>query len=76
MFWRGSITCKIPCLYGISRISIAIAVKVEKDVLMRVVFGSDECHGMSRTVPELQPIAIAVIGYNEEDGAARWLAMS
>lgn len=43
---------------------------------MRVVFGSDECHGMSRTVPELQPIAIAVIGYNEEDGAARWLAMS
>ena len=35
---------------------------------------SDECYAVANAVPELRERASGVIGSNEEDGVARWLA--
>ena len=35
---------------------------------------SDECYAVSNAVEELKAAATCIIGSNEEDGVARWLA--
>ena len=39
------------------------------------MFGmADECYAVENAVPELKEIATAVIGGNNDDGVANWLA--
>lgn len=67
---KANAVCKLKTLYGCDRVvSFGDAIN---DIPM--FEASDECYAVANAVPELRARADGVIGGNEEDGVARWLA--
>ena len=73
------------CLAGISKATGLDMLRDMLDVDKIVVFGdnlndlplfaaADECYAVANAKDELKAVATGVIGSNEEDGVARWLA--